>query len=198
MKVIGVGCGPGMLTVAAIKEIACAKKIYGSKRAIDIAHEHIARGCEVIEIEDYRKLRENKSDAVILSTGDPLLAGLGYLGGDIIPGISSMQVAFARLGLPLSSSSIVIAHGTGHDTAMSETIIDLKRDKIVFIIADPGFDIVKLASVLQASGLNVNIAVFQDLGYKNEKISIGTSLTPPVADSRLFCLVVGNMKTEVR
>ena len=198
MKVVGVGCGPDMLTVAAIKEIAGAKKIYGSKRAIDIAYEHIARGCEVLEIEDYRKLRENQSDAVILSTGDPLLAGLGYLGGDIVPGISSMQVAFARLGLPLSISSIVIAHGTGHDTAISETIIELKRDKIVFIIADPGFDIMKLANVLLTDGLNVNIAVCQDLGYESEKRSIGTSVMPPVADSRLFCLVAGNWKTEAR
>ena len=101
MKVVGVGCGPGMLTMAAIKEIAGAKRIYGSRRAIDIADGHITKGCEVIEIEDYAKLRENKGDAVVLSTGDPLLAGLGYLGGEIVPGISSMQVAFARLQLPI-------------------------------------------------------------------------------------------------
>lgn len=198
MKVVGVGCGPGMLTMAAIKEIAVAKKIYGSKRAIDIAYGHIAKGCEVIEIEDYAKLRKYKSNAVVLSTGDPLLAGLGYLGDDIVPGISSMQVAFARLKLPLSVSSIVVAHGTGHDTAIGETVTELKRGKIVFIVTDPGFDILKLANVLLMSELNVNIAVCQDLGYVGEKISVGTSLLPPAADSRLFSLVIGNWEREAR
>lgn len=194
MKVVGVGCGPGMLTLDAIKEIAGAKKIYGSRRAIDIANKHIAEGCEVIEIEDYAKLREEKSDAVALSTGDPLLAGLSYLGGDIVPGISSMQVAFARLRLPLSGSSIVIAHGTGHEAAIDETVAELKRCKIVFIVAEPGFEVRKLASGLTENEMNVNIAVCQDLGYESEKISVGTTLLPPVADSRLFCLVVGKWR----
>ncbi|HQA81471.1 MAG TPA: cobalt-precorrin-7 (C(5))-methyltransferase, partial [Methanoregulaceae archaeon] len=34
MKVVGVGCGPGMLTEQAIRAISDATIIFGSKRAI--------------------------------------------------------------------------------------------------------------------------------------------------------------------
>ena len=37
MKIVGVGCGPGMLTEQAIREISRASLIYGSDRAIDLA-----------------------------------------------------------------------------------------------------------------------------------------------------------------
>ena len=41
MKIIGVGAGPGLLTKEAIKAIENAKIIFGSKRAIELAKEHI-------------------------------------------------------------------------------------------------------------------------------------------------------------
>jgi cobalt-precorrin-7 (C5)-methyltransferase len=92
MKIVGVGCGPGMLTADAIRVISGARLIYGSSRAIEIAREIIPDGCEVHEITSYRRLRELPEEAVVLSTGDPMLAGLGYLPGEVIPGISSLQV----------------------------------------------------------------------------------------------------------
>ncbi len=36
MKIIGVGCGPGMLTEQAIREISRAKIIFGSQRSIEL------------------------------------------------------------------------------------------------------------------------------------------------------------------
>ena len=91
----------------------------------------------------------------------------------------------------------MVAHGTGHDTAINETIVELKRGKIVFIVADPGYEIRKLVNALLMSKLNVDIAVCQDLGYKSEKISVGTTLLPPVVDSRLFCVVIGKNRGAV-
>ena len=35
MKIIGVGCGPGMLTEQAIREISRARIIFGSHRSIE-------------------------------------------------------------------------------------------------------------------------------------------------------------------
>lgn len=195
MKVVGVGCGPGMLTLAAIKEISTAKRIYGSSRAIAIVKEHIPVDCHVMEIEDYSKLREIRDDSVVLSTGDPLLAGLGYLGGTIVPGISSMQVAFARLRLPLAGASVVVAHGTDHDMAISQAISELKAGKTIFVITDPGFDVNRLAKALLSNEMDLNIAVCQDLGYDSEKIVTGTSSCPPAAGSGLFCLVIGDLKS---
>ena len=44
MKIIGVGCGPGMLTEEAIQGSRIAKTIYGSDRAIEIARPFISHG----------------------------------------------------------------------------------------------------------------------------------------------------------
>ena len=49
--------------------------------------------------------------AVVLSTGDPMLSGLGYLEGQVIPGISSMQVACARLKISQLRMVPVTLHG---------------------------------------------------------------------------------------
>ena len=111
MKIVGVGCGPGMLTAEAARTLRGAALIYGSVRAIALARDHIPPECEVHEIADYRSLRSLPGHAVVLSTGDPMLAGLGYLPGDVIPGISSLQVAFARLKIPLTRAAVVTAHG---------------------------------------------------------------------------------------
>ncbi|WP_243671176.1 hypothetical protein [Methanoculleus chikugoensis] len=88
MKIVGgVGCGPGMLTPEAATVIAGASLVYGSARAIALARDAIAPGSEVHEIEDYRSLRSLPAHAVVLSTGgDPMLAGLGYLPGEVVPG----------------------------------------------------------------------------------------------------------------
>ena len=90
--VVGVGCGPGMLTERAIAIIRDAELIYGSKSAIERAAPHICSGCVVRTITDYKALRKLPENAVVLSTGDPMLAGLGYLGGEVISGISSSTI----------------------------------------------------------------------------------------------------------
>jgi cobalt-precorrin-7 (C5)-methyltransferase len=100
-----------------------------------------------------------------------------------------MQVAFARLCLPLARAAAVTAHGSGHERAVAEAIDELKRGKIVFIIADPGFDVQGLAECMGQRGLNCKIAICEDLGYGSERIEIGTTESPPEARSRLFSIV---------
>jgi cobalt-precorrin-7 (C5)-methyltransferase len=192
MRIVGVGCGPGMLTEAAIGAIRAARLIYGSDRAIDLANPHIPEDCEVHTITEYRSLRSLPDHAVVLSTGDPMLAGLGYLGGEIIPGISSMQVAFARLGIPLAKGVVVNAHGRDHAAALDETIGELGRGKTVFLIADPRLGIGSLAARMAAAGLCARIAACERLGYPDERIRTGTPGDPPVTTDDLFALVIGD------
>lgn len=192
MKIIGVGCGPGMMTEEAIGALSRARLIYGSRRAIDLAVAHIPPGCEVREITEYRALRSLPDDAFVLSTGDPMLAGLGYLGGEIIPGISSMQVAFARLGLSLARAVVVNAHGKDHTAAINEAVFELRRGKIIFCIADPRFDITELGFKIHSAGIAVRIAVCERLGYPDERITTGTPEAPPGAGDELFALVIGD------
>lgn len=188
MKVVGVGCGPGMLTPEAARAIRGASLIYGSARAIELARDAIPPGCEVHEITDYRGLRSLPAHAVVLSTGDPMLAGLGYLPGEVVPGISSLQVAFARLKVPLARAAVVSAHGKDHARAVADAREEVMRGKVVFLIADPAFDVGALAAALPPE---TRLAVCEDLGYPAERVAVGTGAEPPAPRGDLFVVVAG-------
>ena len=194
MKIVGVGCGPGMLTEEAIRVIVSATSLYGSDRAIELARAHIPESCDVSSIDDFKNLSHLPEDAVILSTGDPMLAGLGYLSGDVVPGISSLQVAAARLRIPLARVAVVVAHGKGHEKGMQETLLEVKRNKIVFLLADPKFNIAELYRRLSAAEIPapMQIAVCENLGYPDERIITGDLSAPPVPAASLYSLVIGH------
>ena len=192
MKIVGVGCAPGLMTEQAIHALGSAMVIYGSERSIAIARPYLSPVCTIKTIDDYKRLRELPEDAVVLSTGDPMLAGLGYLPGEVICGISSLQLATARLHVPLARVAIVVAHGTGHEMAIKETCEEIGRKKIVFLLTDPKFDVATLYSRLANAEGPVRIAVCEDLGYPDERISTGTLECPPVPRSGMYSMLIGN------
>ncbi len=192
MKIIGVGCGPGLLTEQAIREISRAECIYGSDRAIDLAKSYIPADCTVKTIDDFKQLKKLPENAVILSTGDPMLAGLGYLSGEVIPGISSFQLATARLKIPVSQVSVIVAHGKGHEKGMQDTVTEVNTGKIVFLLADPKFDVEDLYARLAALRVPLKIALCENLGYPHERILIGDIQSPPRTAEALYSLVIGN------
>jgi cobalt-precorrin-7 (C5)-methyltransferase len=181
MIIVGVGAGPGMLTQEAIKAIGEANLIYGSKRSIDLVREHIKSDCAVKIIEDYKRLHELPEGAVVLSTGDPMLSGLGYLKGRVVPGISSMQVACARLKI----SQLDVIPITIHGREMNPVPVaeELRRGKCVFLLIDERTDIERLCSYLESNGLSRNIAVLANLGYPEERIMLGRTSSPSAASS---------------
>ncbi len=143
-------------------------------------------------IDDFKQLKNLPDNVVILSTGDPMLAGLGYLPGEVIPGISSFQLATARLKIPVSRVSVVVAHGKGHEKGMQDTITEVKTGKIVFLLADPKFDVQDLYNRLAALQIPLKIALCENLGYPHERILIGDIQSPPRPTEALYSLVIGN------
>jgi cobalt-precorrin-7 (C5)-methyltransferase len=192
MKIIGVGCGPGLLTVQAMLELKKARFAYGSERAITLARPFLPANCTVRSIDDFKKIPALSDNAVILSTGDPMLAGLGYLRGEVVPGISSLQIAAARLHIPLSRIVVVVAHGRGHRQGLEDTIDEVRREKIVFLLADPKFNVADLYSRLAALSLPLQVAVCENLAYPEERIMVGDITSPPHPESALYSLVIGN------
>ncbi|WP_321508409.1 cobalt-precorrin-7 (C(5))-methyltransferase [uncultured Methanoregula sp.] len=191
MKIIGVGCGPGLISELAIKELKKARIVYGSERAIELARPYLTSTCSVKSIDDFKTLSRLPKESTILSTGDPMLAGLGYLPGEVIPGISSLQVASARLHIPLARISVVVAHGRGHEKGMADTLAEVKRGKIVFLLADPKFDVDELYSRLLGLGEPLQIAVCENLGYPDERIIVGNVQSPPRTSAALYSLMIG-------
>ena len=190
MKIVGVGAGPGMLTLEAARVIREARLIRGSKRAIDLVREEIDPSCDVGVIEDYRSLRELPSEAVVLSTGDPMLSGLGYLDGEVIPGISSMQVACARLKVSQLKVIPITVHGRKMDT--ESIIVEVEKGRCVFLLVDDSTDLPGLCRLLEERGLARDVAVLTDLGYPEEEILHGTTAAPP-SSKGLASVMIGDI-----
>ena len=193
MIIVGVGAGPGMLTEEAMKAISEARTIYGSERAIEIARQHIRLDCSVHTIEDYKKLRELPERAVVLSTGDPMLSGLGYLEGQVIPGISSMQVACARLKISQLRMVPVTLHGRAiaHDSLVL-IASEIRVGRCVFLLTDDSTNLPLICRHLEAEGLSKDVAVLTELGYPEEKIELARTNNPPAAPG-LSCVVIGEI-----
>jgi cobalt-precorrin-7 (C5)-methyltransferase len=197
VKVVGVGCGPGMITIKAIEAIKSAKKIYGSIRAIEIASPYIIENTHVFPIKNYNDLKELEPDAIVLSTGDPMLAGLGQFGSEVVPGISSMQYTFSTLRLPMLKLAIVDAHNKDRATAFKEISAEIINGKIVFILTDPSLNIAVLASAIDKDTGGCDLILCEMLGYAEERIVAGTSKKPPVVKAKLFSLVAGYINRDI-
>ncbi len=194
MKIVGVGAGPDLLTLEAISAIKSARIIFGSRRAMELAKKHIK--CEVCEIEDYT-LKSLPHDAVVLSTGDPMLSGLGKFAGEgdiVIPGISSLQLACSRLRMDAEGMGVITAHSRDIDLVKSRLIMEIKGGKNVFLLPDAAFGVNELVSLLKSNGLSGRkIWIFENLAYPDEHISEGTTERPPVAGSDLYCIIIINL-----
>ncbi len=132
-----VGCGPGSpeyITPLALKVIKGAEILVGARRLLDLFPDHQAK--TVIEMEDKvetvleEMARCQDRPMVVLVSGDPGLSSLarpviGRFGREacrVIPGISSIQVAFARLGLDWGKARIIDAHGQDPKTDLQEIL----------------------------------------------------------------------------
>ncbi|MCZ7358402.1 MAG: cobalt-precorrin-7 (C(5))-methyltransferase [Candidatus Methanoperedens sp.] len=190
MKIVGVGAGPNLLTEEAISAIESAEIIFGSKRAIELAREH--KKCETHEITDY-KLDSLPENAVVLSTGDPMLSGLGKFAkkyDEVIPGISSLQLACSRLCLDMDNLSVITAH-SGESIIVEKRIVEqLREGRKLFILPGRDFGVKEIADVMKSRGLSRKISVCERLAYPDERIVTGTTEEPPSVSSSLYCIVI--------
>lgn len=165
LNIVGVGICEGQITERASKIIAEAEVVFGSKKAINLASKYIlGEVCELKRFDEkiyaeIERLAENKK-AVVLSTGDPMVAGLGTkLRGNVEPGISSVQMALARLKEDLCNTIVIDAHARD-----AKEELDLIEKRNLIILADKKFD----PSVFGSR----KVALLEDICGK-EKILIG-------------------------
>jgi cobalt-precorrin-7 (C5)-methyltransferase len=190
MKIVGVGAGPKMITEEAIEVIKAADVVYGSARAIELAKAHIRGEARILT--HFDRL-EDKAHVCILSTGDPMLSGLGKKApnnAEIISGISSLQLACARQKVDIADVLVVTTHGRN----LSESQDKLKRTFAfglkLFVLPDPDFDLCEICTFLDAHGCKGDVVLFEDLGYENERITYGSIQSPPDRASDLFCFLI--------
>jgi len=122
-----VSCGPGApeyLTETAREAVSQAELLVGATRLLALFPDSTAQRCPVSA--DLKAALETIETAypeqkvVVLVTGDAglhsfartIIKRFGQTHCQIISGISSVQVAFARLGLEWTNALIISAHGT--------------------------------------------------------------------------------------
>jgi cobalt-precorrin-7 (C5)-methyltransferase len=135
-KLIIIGCGPGAGTYLIPAAKAAARKadvLIVSRRLKDlfpeVAAERIDSGNDIDgTIDTIASRRDEGLQVVILATGDPGIASLaqpvirrfGRENCEVIPGISSVQVAFARLALDWQDVRIITAHSRDPEVSAAD------------------------------------------------------------------------------
>ena len=124
-KITIVGCGPGSpdyLTPAAQKAVAKAQVLVGAQRLLDLfpdsCAERIIVTGHIADVLDQIQLAAKDKSVAVLVSGDPglfslaksVLTRLGHDQCNIIPAVSSVQLAFARTGLDWQDAKIISAH----------------------------------------------------------------------------------------
>jgi precorrin-6y C5,15-methyltransferase (decarboxylating) CbiE subunit len=120
-----IGCGPGSaeyLTQAATQAAREADFMIGSIRLLalfpETVCEKVAEGADTAKVIVEIEARLGKGKIAVLVSGDPGLHSLarpvirrfGAAQCRVVPGISSVQLAFARIGLEWSDAKIISAH----------------------------------------------------------------------------------------
>jgi cobalt-precorrin-7 (C5)-methyltransferase len=74
---------------------------------------------------------------------------------------------------------------------MRDTLEEVRRGKIVFLLADPKFNVAELYSRLTTLDLTLQVALCENLAYKGERIIVGDLKAPPQPGAALYSLVIG-------
>ncbi len=173
-----VGCGPGSpacVTPEARAACAGAQVLVGSARALELFPE--CQGERVVMSGDSQALLEAVAAldpgrrVAVLVTGDPGIASLGTLAirrfgraaCRVVPGISSAQVAFARLGLNWTGARVLSAH---HRRPAAR----IAGEDVVAVLAGGQESFGWIAELLQGCGEGYAAVACEDLTLPSERV----------------------------
>ncbi len=202
--IIGIGAGTeDYLLPIARKEIESSDCLIGGRRALRLfqplrKEERLLEGNFEQVIPFLLKEREKKKIAVLVS-GDPgLYSFLGTISQVlkkedyvVIPGISTVQIAFARIGERWEDATLLSLHGR----KMDDLAAKVENSKKTFLFTDPAFPPEKIAAYLLEKGVeNRRTIVMENLTYSDERI-VDTDLNR-TAKMKGFGLCVMIIKKE--
>ena len=182
LKIIGLGPGhPDYILPIARKEIEAAEVILcGTRHAesFDISGKQmlfIGKGTPLSELmAEIAKVYRTKKTALVVSGDTGFYSMLSYTKKVIpekdivcIPGISSLQYLFAKLGETWQDARLMSLHGRDQDLATA-----VKENSRLGILTDKANNTAFIAKTLAAAGItNSTIYVGEELSYPNEKIT---------------------------
>ena len=207
-KVYIIGVGPGTkdyLLPVAKREIEKSDCLIGGKRALRLFRhlhkEEIPLEGHYEEVVPYIEENRGKKRIALLVSGDPgLYSFLGRLSRVlrreeyvVIPGISAVQVAFAKIGEGWEDSKIISLHGR----KIGNLAMKVKASSKIFLFTDANLPPDKVAAYLLEKGIgNRKAIVLEHLTYPNEKI-VETDLEH-LREMKEFGLCVVIIKGEMK
>jgi cobalt-precorrin-7 (C5)-methyltransferase len=185
-KIAVVGVGPGgkeHLTPAAARAVAEADVLVGGERSLALFRGHPGELFTIKnnlpEMIEFIKVRQEEKKIAVIASGDPGMFGiLQYLRKhftpgqlQVIPGISSVQYACARLAVPWQDAVVVSTHGRDR-TLLAEAVAGKGK---VIVLAGPEEPPPVLAKVLVKAGIeDKTVYVCSELSYPAEEIKAFT------------------------
>jgi cobalt-precorrin-7 (C5)-methyltransferase len=183
-EIIVAGIGPGhpdYMLPAAAKAIAGAGVLVGGRRALaqfakGAGQKTMAITRDIAAVMDFIRQEAETEDVVVMVSGDPgyysLLDALRrYFPSEqlrVIPGLSAMQLAFARLALPWHEAKLLSFHGR----VPAAKDLQYEQGSIVGMLTDAKYTSKTIPAVLMAHGWPKETRLFicARLSYADEKI----------------------------
>ncbi len=179
--IIGMGDdGPKGLSQTALGIIEKADLLFGGERHLsffpDFGREKIAIKSNLKEVADLIKRNLGAKKMVVLASGDPnfygiakyLMNKLGKEAFEILPAISSMQLAFARAKESWEDAILVSVHGRPIEAIIEQ----VRSSPKIGIFTDDEHTPGEIAQVLMEYGLKgYQVFVCEDLGGEDERVT---------------------------
>ncbi len=153
------------------------------------------------EIENLIKELSTKDDVNLIVSGDPLFYSLGekiaelFPESVVIPEISYMQLAFARIKKSWKKASFLSLHGRKIEFILPALT---RTEKFLFIFTDPNNNPTEISKFLLENRIDdedIKFYVFEKLNTPHEKIY---SITPSEASKTSFsepnCIIIEKLK----
>ena len=184
-KVTIVGCGPGskkFITGYAMQQIINAEVLIGSRRLLSLfpdadADTYVLSNNYKLLITRIVSLSKKKKKVVVLVSGDPgffsysklIVDKLGVEKCEVIPGISSVQMAFAKIGRTWNDACFMSLHGrSGKLASVVKKITDNEK---VAVLTDNSNNVKLIAKKLLETGVKERkIFVCENLSLEEERI----------------------------
>ena len=219
-RIIGVlDDGVASLSRAALAHLQQAQLVIGGTRALQLFGEHIdpvalqrdLTGALSQVPEWIRAAQTDAQRVVVLATGDPLCHGIAaYLASrlcieaiEVIPNVSTLQLACARLGLPWQDMKFSSVHskdagdwaeGAEPGHGLYALLRDIRQNDRLAILTSPANTPDRIARMLMAEGLadDFEMAVAERLCQPDERIVSGMPISAaaqmPFADPNVVLL----------
>jgi len=178
VTVVGIGPGhPDHITPAAVKRINEADIIIGATRVLAAIDTRDKRVVDISAGLDgaVRAIEENrKENVVVVVSGDPgfysmlktIRDRLPGLHPDVVPGISSIQLLFARIGRQWQDVALTSAHGR----TLADLDKTIERHGRICVLTDNIHTAPAIARHLTLRGIDGRAVAGENLSYEDEKI----------------------------